>query len=195
MRIAIVTTREGKVSETFISDYMEVLRALGHEVFLLPLVGSEAALWAERHANARGSASELSRQCYELVAASFPMTAVRLTAVLPALCEALRDVRPDIIHAHYLTPAGALCVEGKTRGLLGSIPVVISLHGIDVFKHGRNAPSAAAWCCTHADSVVHNSPEAAKSLQEWGVAGRSIHYVRRGVRLTKFPRPRGGCEK
>jgi glycosyltransferase involved in cell wall biosynthesis len=195
MRIAIVITREGRISETFISDYLDVLKEFGHEVFLLPLLGPRTAIWAERHADAdameSGAKSSHQCSCYELVATSFPMLAVRLMATLPGLCETLRDIQPDIIHAHYLTPSGALCVEGKARGLLGSIPVVVSLHGVDVFKHGRSAPSAAAWCCTHADSVVYNSPEAAKSLKEWGVAEQSMHYVRRGVLLTKFPRPIG----
>jgi glycosyltransferase involved in cell wall biosynthesis len=76
------------------------------------------------------------------------------------------------------------------KGLLGSIPVVISLHGVDVFKYGRNSPSAAAWCCRHADAVVYNSPEAGKCLKDWGVVEQSMYYVRRGILLAKFPRLR-----
>jgi glycosyltransferase involved in cell wall biosynthesis len=47
-----------------------------------------------------------------------------------ALIRQLRRRRPDVIHAHWLIPQGLIAVLGKR---LWKIPVVISVHGGDVF--------------------------------------------------------------
>jgi len=190
MRIAVVTTRDRRVSETFISDYIVVLRKLGHEIIFFPLRGAGADEWLRGSARPEEGGREwISEPCWELLVASFGESARRLTEIFIPLCDAIRRARPDVIHAHYLTPAGALCVEAKLRGLLGDIPVVVSLHGVDIFKNGCSVPKSAAWCCRNADALIHNSPAMAACLDAWEVDVQSTHYIRRGILLTKFPKP------
>src|SRR5262245_54911906 len=105
MRIAIVTTRAQRVSETFISDYVAVLRELGHEVLFFALRGTGATEWLSERVRLGDDSGSVSAPCRELLVSSFGESADSLIESFPLLCDALRDARPDIIHAHYLTPA------------------------------------------------------------------------------------------
>jgi teichuronic acid biosynthesis glycosyltransferase TuaC len=103
----------------------------------------------------------------------------------PALARALRRVRrsfrEDLIHAHYAVPAG----DAVRRAEPGR-PVVISVHGHDVYGDLARAPNVQA-ALAHADLVLANSRgTAARSMAHGAREARVVHL---GASLPPAPRP------
>jgi glycosyltransferase involved in cell wall biosynthesis len=92
----------------------------------------------------------------------------------PALAVALRRLRRefpfDLVHAHYAVPAG-----DAVRRVVPRIPLVVSVHGADVYATSAGGAGARAVRTTlaHARLVLANS------------AGTSRRCTERGARATR----------
>jgi teichuronic acid biosynthesis glycosyltransferase TuaC len=92
----------------------------------------------------------------------------------PALAVALRRVRREfafeLVHAHYAVPAG-----DAVRRVAPGVPLVVSVHGADVYATSAGAAGARAVRTTlaHARLVLTNS------------AGTARRCVERGARATR----------
>lgn len=63
--------------------------------------------------------------------------------------------RPDLIHCHWLIPQGTFCAA---IGKLNRIPVLVSMHGSDVFKYQtRLIDSVRRWTLKNVNASVANS--------------------------------------
>lgn len=99
------------------------------------------------------------------------------------LARALRKLRRDgfafdLIHAHNAVPAG----EAVRRAGLTDVPLVVSVHGADVFHTAlRSAAGAAAVRATYAraDLVLANSAGVADAAR--GLDAREVKVVRLGT--------------
>jgi glycosyltransferase involved in cell wall biosynthesis len=93
---------------------------------------------------------------------------------VPALAGALRRLRREfafeLVHAHYAVPAG-----DAVRRVAPGVPLVVSVHGADVYATSAGAAGARAVRATlaHARLVLANS------------AGTARRCVERGARATR----------
>jgi glycosyltransferase involved in cell wall biosynthesis len=95
----------------------------------------------------------------------------------PALALALRRLKRefafDLVHAHYAVPAGDAVARVAPR-----VPLVVSVHGADVYATSAGAAGARAVRATlwHARLVLANSAGTARRCEERGArATRVVH--------------------
>jgi glycosyltransferase involved in cell wall biosynthesis len=102
----------------------------------------------------------------------------------PALLKVraiLRSLRPDIVHAHYVTSNGALAAFSKRR------PLVISVRGSDIYPL-RNPMRllAARYALKRADLVNPVSHSFEEKLLKLGVSADNILTLSHGVDSRRF---------
>jgi glycosyltransferase involved in cell wall biosynthesis len=106
----------------------------------------------------------------------------------PALALALRRLRREfafeLIHAHYAVPAG-----DAVRRVAPNVPLVVSVHGGDVYATSSVRAGARAVCATlgHARLVLANSAGTARRCTEHGA--RATRVVHLGAELRPPDRP------
>ncbi|HWF26374.1 MAG TPA: glycosyltransferase [Solirubrobacteraceae bacterium] len=104
----------------------------------------------------------------------------------PALALALRRLRRefafDLVHAHYAVPAG-----DAVRRVDPRIPLVVSVHGADVYATSAGAAGARAVRTTlaHARLVLANSAGTARRCVERGA--RATRVVHLGASMPAAP--------
>lgn len=108
-----------------------------------------------------------------------------LAGAIQVLSRVARKVRADIIHAHWVIPNGppAALVAKRTR-----TPLVISLHGSDVFvaEQVRPAGFAARWAFGGADAVTTCSGDLADRAVRLGANAACTSVVPYGVNADQF---------
>jgi teichuronic acid biosynthesis glycosyltransferase TuaC len=88
----------------------------------------------------------------------------------PALKRAIAPLRFDLIHAHYAVPAG-----DAVRRAAPDAPLIVSVHGHDVYGAGSGMPAVRA-ALSHARLVLANSAGTARRSTEHGArATRIVH--------------------
>jgi glycosyltransferase involved in cell wall biosynthesis len=94
-----------------------------------------------------------------------------------------------LIHAHWVLPNGPVAALGAlARGL----PLVVSLHGSDVFLAERSAPAAwaARWAGRQAAAITSCSGDLAARLAVLGVSPEQMQVLPYGVDADTFrPNP------
>jgi len=108
---------------------------------------------------------------------------LRRTRIVPALRGLARDVRPDVVHGHYLLPFGALTAR------MGARPLVISPWGTDALvdaREGRPGRAAAQEAVTAADALVVNSAALEEACLELGADPARLHRIYWHVDLAPF---------
>lgn len=200
MRICFVTSSypksESDGSARFVRSMAEALSDLGHEVHVVLPYRSDLQLWQDRvqmypfryvwpdrlaimgYADAMTSDRSLRGGAYAL-APGF------------AMAEAYRVLRLharfnyDIIHAHWVIPNGT--VAAWVAGRIGR-PLVISLHGSDVFfAQKRMALRAAArWTFARAASVTACSPVLYKGALALRAKAATLHLIPYGADPIAF---------
>jgi len=92
--------------------------------------------------------------------------------------------RPDVIHAHWLVPQGFWAVVVKK---LFKIPVIITVHGADVFSL-RNAALIVVkkWIVNNADRIVTVSSALAEVLRTDIRSHRYLDIISMGVDASLF---------
>lgn len=132
--------RAGDVSGIFILDVTSTLAAHGVDVTVVAPHDRGAArredlagVHVRRFRYAPARLELLAHRGGILAALRYPSRMLLvppfLLAYLVASVRAARRLRPDVIHAHWWFPGGAV---GAVASLLSGIPLVITLHGSDV---------------------------------------------------------------
>jgi glycosyltransferase involved in cell wall biosynthesis len=100
-----------------------------------------------------------------------------------ALRRALFSIRPDVLHAHYLTR------YGWAARLSGFRPYVVTVWGSDVFVTPQESPHARVWAgrtLSHAALVTAVSADLARAAVELGAAPDRVKLVQFGVDPEEF---------
>lgn len=106
-----------------------------------------------------------------------------------ALRCALRAVQPDVVHAHWVLPQGALAVAGA-----GRVPVVVSAHGGDAWAlQGPLLGYAKRWTLRHAAAWTANTAATAAACARAGVPAPQV--IPMGVDVSAFAAGQGDLLK
>ncbi|HVO30718.1 MAG TPA: glycosyltransferase [bacterium] len=97
-----------------------------------------------------------------------------------------RRATADVIHAHFLVPNGAIAALAH-----GTRPLVISLHGSDVYLAEKSAPmrAAARIAIREAAHIVPCSEDLAERVIELGADPERVTVIPYGVDPAIFARP------
>lgn len=117
--------------------------------------------------------------------AAYAAAPLALTAATVALARLTRRLRPDLLVAHWVIPNGppAALVARATR-----LPLVVSLHGSDVFLATRHAAigAAARGAFARADAVTACSPDLAARVEPLGADPATTEVIPYGVDAARF---------
>lgn len=86
----------------------------------------------------------------------------------------------DLIHAHYASPAGVIALMAQ-RWM--QVPVVLSVHGLDVTYTAEQKPIGGAivrWVFDNADAIIANSSWTAEKIIRHGGDPEKVQIVRCG---------------
>ncbi len=99
-----------------------------------------------------------------------------------------RKYRFDVIHAHWLLPNGFI---GAVIAKLCKIPLVITLHGSDIFVSKLNPifKGTAKWTLKHTAMVTSVTPAFLPELAKLGVPDGKRCLIPNGVNPEIFPPP------
>jgi glycosyltransferase involved in cell wall biosynthesis len=201
MRICMVTSSyprfEGDIAGTFVKCLCEYLVKLGHEVHVLapydPAVRKDDRtlvrvhrfryVWADSlclvgHARSLEADVRMKREVYWLMP-------FYLIAGFWQLLRLNLEHRFDVIHAHWVAPSGFI---GAIIAMLCRLPLVVSLHGSDIFVVERNHLFAkiAQWVFNRAKAVIACSNDLAERAERLGLASEKEQVIPYGVDVRKF---------
>lgn len=201
LRIAVITSSfprfRGDGVGSFIYSLTGSLARLGHELVVLApddpavVAGWQSDVKVERvrfvwprawsrlgHAHSLSGDVRMKWHAYPL-AASFSLFAIA------RLCREARQMDADLIHAQWLVPAGFI---GAVASRLTGIPLVVSLHGSDVFvaeRHGALRP-AVRFTLRTARHVIACSQDLAGRAVALGLPPERVSVVPYGVDIERF---------
>ena len=118
-------------------------------------------------------------------AAALAVAPVAALSALRALRERIRAAPYDLLHAHWALPNGPIAA----LALLGSgLPLVVSLHGSDVFVAERSAllRAAARWVLRRSAWVNACSRDLAARVSSLGIARDAPDVLPYGVDVMEF---------
>lgn len=202
MKIAMLTTSypkwPGETTAPFIEEIAVAVAERGHEVHvLMPYRADLRRDPVERgvHIHTYTYAPHPDLEVWGYAAALHGDVGMREAALwaapfaLKAGFRALLDLTAssdfDLIHGHWALPNGpvaALCARVRR------LPLVISLHGSDVFLAERSAPVAWAawWAATQAGAITACSGDLAARLAALGGPSERMVLVPYGVDAEAF---------
>jgi glycosyltransferase involved in cell wall biosynthesis len=163
MRIAYVVKEFPVVSQTFVASELVELRRRGVELRILSLRPPPGPL----------------RHRFVTRAGLDGLTVYGRRA----WSRALRELDPELLHAHFATEAAAAArsLSARTR-----IPFTFTAHGYDVHhRPPADLPSRASA----AAAVITVSEANAQALTALGVDRARVRVIRNGVDLSRFRRP------
>jgi glycosyltransferase involved in cell wall biosynthesis len=118
---------------------------------------------------------------YQRLSGRGPLPGTRLVTNVWEVRCALRDLQPDILHAHYINECGWL------GALSGFHPFVLTAWGSDVYvapQRSQLARILTPWSVRRADYVTADSQDQIKRLRAMGA--RQADMVTMGVDLDEF---------
>jgi len=179
MRIAHICTKFNRISETFIYELIQGLEHAGTEnhvmtavrvnegerpfarVKLLPLSFPQKAAFA------------IQKHCLGVYRFPFPHLKTRQT---------LRDIRPDVILAHFGGAGAAISPAARELG----IPLVVVFHAFDLFmRHVRPGTYTSLW--DSKPQAVAISEHGKARLLELGCPAERVRIIHCGVDISRFP--------
>lgn len=187
----------GDGTAPFVKSLSEELARLGHQVHVLapydPAVQETSDspvsvyrfryVWADSlcivgHAKSLEADVRLKKTVYFL-------TPLYLLCGAIALIRLARKYQFNLIHTHWVLPngpIGALCAR------LLRLPLVITLHGSDIFVANRNLlfSQVARFALRSADAVTACSPELKSWAVQMGAKESSVHLVPWGADPQRF---------
>lgn len=101
----------------------------------------------------------------------------------PWVRRRVRELKPDIVHAHYATSFGLL------GALTGRHPLIISAWGSDIFSFPRSSRMHASllkWILAQADVLCSTSRVMASEMSQYLEPGRKIEVIPFGVDTGLF---------
>ena len=187
---------------TFMEPIAKSVAALGHEVHLVapwhPLLtrGAEEdgvrfhfyRYTPVRALNVFGYASAM-RADVSLRGAAFVAAPLALAAGWRKARRIARKYRATVMHGHWVVPGGVVAAAAAPH-----LPLVISLHGSDVYLAETFAPARAAarWAFRRAGMVTACSADLAARAVALGADRARIETVPYGVDVSRFrPDDRG----
>lgn len=190
-------------SARFIRSMAEALNELGHSVDVVIPYRADLHLapgpirvfpfryiWPDRlaimgYAEAMQSDQHLRGLAYVL-APAFALAEARQLALLH------RQSPYDIIHAHWVIPNGAIAALVASRI---ARPLIISLHGSDIFFARRHAllGALARWTFSRASAVVSCSPELRAGAIALGADPATLHLTPHGANPRLFNVAQSEC--
>jgi glycosyltransferase involved in cell wall biosynthesis len=112
-----------------------------------------------------------------------PLRGLGTAVTMLALRRALLGIRPDVLHAHYLTR------YGWAARLSGFRPYVVTVWGSDVFVTPRDSSHARVWArrtLSNAALVTAVSADLARAAIELGAVPARVRLVQFGVDPQDF---------
>ena len=203
MKVAMVSSTyprfAGDGAGKFVQSIAEAVAALGHEVHVLapyhPLAAPYPSsvqlhhyryVWPDSAAVMGYAQSLVSDR--RLRAGALALIAPYLAAGGWALRKLASQHRFDVLHAHWVIPGGVLALPvARTR----HIPLVVSLHGSDVFVALRNPlfGEAARQVFQRAGAVTACSPDLQSGALRLGAAPSMTQVLPYGADLTALADP------
>jgi glycosyltransferase involved in cell wall biosynthesis len=108
----------------------------------------------------------------------------------PFVVKLLRDLHNkyhfDLIHAHYASPCGVIALLAR-RWM--KVPVVLSIHGMDVTYTAKQNPLSAAiirWTFDNVDAIIANSSWTKRQIVRYGGDADKIQIVRLGAQPPRL---------
>jgi phosphatidyl-myo-inositol dimannoside synthase len=110
--------------------------------------------------------------------------AVSLSA-LRIMRKRIRDERYDLVHVHWVLPNGPVAALAASPS---ELPLVVSLHGSDVFVAERNRffRAIARWVLRRSAWVNACSRDIAERVRSMGLAAQAPDVLPYGVDLSEF---------
>jgi len=151
VKIGMITSSyprfEGDIAGTFVRSLAEEVTRLGHEVHVFAgydPAGREPASPVQVHRFRYAPLKSWHRVGYgqslesdvALRKGNWPLLPLYATAAVASMWRWNAQVQFDLIHAHWAVPGGGI---GDVVSRLTGSPLVISLHGSDVFMLEKNA--------------------------------------------------------
>jgi glycosyltransferase involved in cell wall biosynthesis len=209
MKIAMLTSSypkwPGEMTAPFIEEIAVSIAARGHEVHMLMPHRSDLRRQAfERgvHLHTYRYAPTQALEVWGYSAALHGDVGIRpatiaaaplaLSSGLLALLRLTQRERYDIIHGHWVLPSGAVAALVAQRR---NVPLVLSLHGSDVFLAEQTALTAwiARWAARRADRITSCSGDLAMRLAYLGGPGNRMQVIPYGIDAEEFyPTPAAG---
>ncbi|MEI8121630.1 MAG: glycosyltransferase [bacterium] len=179
MRVAHICTKFNRISETFIYDLVLGLEKAGIENHVLaadrvnekerpfPRVRIlPPALWQK-------AAFAINKECLGVYKFPFPRQATR---------HALREIRPDILLAHFGGAGAAIVPLARELG----IPLVVVFHAFDLFMRQFRPETYRPLWQSGAQAVVV-SEHGKKRLLELGCPPERVRIIHCGLDADRFP--------
>lgn len=210
MKIAMLTSSypkwPGEMTAPFIEEIAASVAARGHEVHVLMPQRSDLRrqplergvhLHTYRYAPTRSlevwGYSAALRGDVGLRPATVVAAPLALGSGLRALLQLTACQRYDLIHGHWVLPSGAVAaLAAQRRGL----PLVLSLHGSDVFLAEQSAATAwvARWAARRAGGITACSGDLAERLARLGGPVERTSVIPYGIDAEMFqPAPGQGA--
>jgi glycosyltransferase involved in cell wall biosynthesis len=202
MKIAMLTSSypkwPGETTAPFIEEIAASVAARGHEVHvLMPHRSDLRRQPCERgvHLHTYRYAPRRSLEVWGYSAALHGDVGIRPATIVAAplaLLSGLRSMleltareRYDLIHGHWVLPSGAVAALVAQRRKL---PLVLSLHGSDVFLAEQSAPTAwvARWAAQRADGITSCSGDLAARLARLGGPAERMRVIPYGIDAEQF---------
>jgi len=202
MKIAMLTSSypkwPGEMTAPFIEEIAASVAARGHEVHVLMPRRSDLRrqpLDRGVHLHSYRYAPTRSLEVWGYSAALHGDVGIRPATIaaaplalgsgLQALLALTNDAGYDIIHGHWVLPSGAVAAVAAQQRKL---PLVLSLHGSDVFLAEQSIPTAwvAAWAARHAHGITSCSGDLAARLAQLGGPPDRTEVIPYGIDPDKF---------
>lgn len=156
----------GPAESTHTQRWLQAFVARGHQVHLVALPGERADLeGVTLHPLPDGPAK------------------LRFARWTLGLRRILAQIRPDVLHAHYLTRYGWLA------GASGFRPLVVSAWGTDAYidpERSRLARRATGWLLRRADHVIADAEDLRQRLVALGAPPSHLSVIQWGVDTQQF---------
>jgi len=116
---------------------------------------------------------------------AFPLVVLFSLVAILRLWQTVVRERLDIIHAHWLVPGGFI---GAVVSRLTGIPLVLSLHGSDVFvaEHYKILRPAIQFVLGTACHVIACSSDLAQRTIKFGLSSKCITVIPYGVDTERY---------
>ncbi|HEX6289215.1 MAG TPA: glycosyltransferase family 4 protein [Herpetosiphonaceae bacterium] len=202
MKIAMLTSSypkwPGETTAPFIEEIAASVAARGHEVHVLMPHRSdlrrqpfERGVYLHTYRYAPTQALEVWGYSAALHGdvgvrpATLAAAPLALGSGLRSLLRLTRAERYDMIHGHWVLPSGAVAA---LVAQLRRLPLVLSLHGSDVFLAEQSVPTAwvAGWAAQRADAITSCSGDLAARLAGLGGPAERMRVIPYGIDAEQF---------
>jgi len=139
-----------------------------------------------RHLNIWGYAESLEADV-RVKGAIYPITPVVFISSFIALWRLTGRIKFDVMHGHWVIPNGPVAaIVARLRRL----PLIISLHGSDIFMAEQSGLLAAVarWCFKRASAITMPSDDLRQRAISLGAPASRCHLVPYGVDPNQFTR-------